>query len=66
MTRAATGASCATARGLVQKIVEEKDATRGELAVRECNTGVLACGGAAAAELARQGSNPTTRRVSTT
>ena len=33
-----------TARGLVQRIVEEKDATRGELAVRECNTGVLACG----------------------
>ena len=33
-----------TARGLVQRIVEEKDAPRGELAVRECNTGVLACG----------------------
>ena len=31
------------ARGRVQRIVEEKDATRRELAVRECNTGVLAC-----------------------
>ncbi len=31
------------ARGLVQKIVEHKDATRRELAIRECNTGVLAC-----------------------
>jgi bifunctional UDP-N-acetylglucosamine pyrophosphorylase / glucosamine-1-phosphate N-acetyltransferase len=29
--------------GLVQKIVEQKDATRRELAIRECNTGVLAC-----------------------
>jgi bifunctional UDP-N-acetylglucosamine pyrophosphorylase/glucosamine-1-phosphate N-acetyltransferase len=31
------------ARGLVQRIVEQKDATRRELAIRECNTGVLAC-----------------------
>lgn len=31
------------ARGLVQRIVEEKDAGRRELALRECNTGVLAC-----------------------
>ncbi len=31
------------ARGRVQRIVEEKDATRGELALHECNTGVLAC-----------------------
>ena len=29
------------ARGLVQKIVEQKDATRARLAIRECNTGVL-------------------------
>jgi len=28
-------------RGLVQKIVEQKDATRAQLAIRECNTGVL-------------------------
>jgi bifunctional UDP-N-acetylglucosamine pyrophosphorylase / glucosamine-1-phosphate N-acetyltransferase len=31
------------ARGRVQRIVEEKDATRRELAIHECNTGVLAC-----------------------
>jgi len=31
------------ARGLVQRIVEERDATRRELAIHECNTGVLAC-----------------------
>jgi len=30
------------ARGLVAKIVEEKDASAAQLAVRECNTGVLA------------------------
>jgi bifunctional UDP-N-acetylglucosamine pyrophosphorylase/glucosamine-1-phosphate N-acetyltransferase len=29
--------------GLVQKIVEQKDAKKSELAIRECNTGVLAC-----------------------
>jgi len=29
------------ARGLVQKIVEHKDATARQLAIRECNTGVL-------------------------
>jgi bifunctional UDP-N-acetylglucosamine pyrophosphorylase / glucosamine-1-phosphate N-acetyltransferase len=29
------------ARGLVQKIVEQKDATRAQLAIQECNTGVL-------------------------
>jgi len=29
------------ARGLVQKIVEQKDATPRQLAIRECNTGVL-------------------------
>ena len=29
------------AKGLVQKIVEQKDATRAERAIRECNTGVL-------------------------
>ncbi|HEY0767825.1 MAG TPA: bifunctional UDP-N-acetylglucosamine diphosphorylase/glucosamine-1-phosphate N-acetyltransferase GlmU [Steroidobacteraceae bacterium] len=32
-----------SARGLVQRIIEEKDATRRELAIRECNTGLLAC-----------------------
>src|SRR5439155_22203461 len=32
-----------SARGLVQRIVEERDATRRELAIHECNTGVLAC-----------------------
>jgi bifunctional UDP-N-acetylglucosamine pyrophosphorylase / glucosamine-1-phosphate N-acetyltransferase len=31
------------AKGRVQRIVEEKDATRRELALHECNTGVLAC-----------------------
>jgi len=31
------------ARGLVQNIVEQKDATEAQLAIRECNTGVLAC-----------------------
>ncbi len=31
------------ARGRVQRIVEEKDATRRELSIHECNTGVLAC-----------------------
>jgi bifunctional UDP-N-acetylglucosamine pyrophosphorylase/glucosamine-1-phosphate N-acetyltransferase len=31
------------ARGLVQKIVEQKDATPRQLAIRECNTGVLVC-----------------------
>ena len=30
-------------RGMVQKIVEQKDGTRTQLAIRECNTGVLAC-----------------------
>ncbi|MDE2136675.1 MAG: bifunctional UDP-N-acetylglucosamine diphosphorylase/glucosamine-1-phosphate N-acetyltransferase GlmU, partial [Gammaproteobacteria bacterium] len=30
------------ARGGVRRIVEEKDATRAQLAIRECNTGVLA------------------------
>ncbi len=29
-------------RGLVQRIVEERDASRRELAIRECNSGVLA------------------------
>ena len=29
------------ARGLVQRIVEQKDATAKQLAIRECNTGVL-------------------------
>src|SRR5580700_5053702 len=29
--------------GLVQKIVEQKDAKGSELVIRECNTGVLAC-----------------------
>jgi bifunctional UDP-N-acetylglucosamine pyrophosphorylase / glucosamine-1-phosphate N-acetyltransferase len=29
--------------GLVQKIVEQKDASPAQLAIRECNTGVLAC-----------------------
>jgi len=29
--------------GLVQKIVEQKDASKAQLAIRECNTGVLAC-----------------------
>ncbi len=29
-------------RGLVQKVVEEKDASRKELKIQECNTGVLA------------------------
>src|SRR5260370_25711839 len=32
-----------SAKGLVRRIVEQKDATRRELAIRECNTGVLAC-----------------------
>jgi len=32
-----------SARGLVQRIVEQKDATEAQLAIRECNTGVLAC-----------------------
>jgi bifunctional UDP-N-acetylglucosamine pyrophosphorylase / glucosamine-1-phosphate N-acetyltransferase len=31
------------AKGRVQRIVEEKDATRRELGLHECNTGVLAC-----------------------
>ena len=31
------------ARGLVQKIVEQPDATRRELGIRECNSGVMAC-----------------------
>jgi len=31
------------ARGLVQKIVEQKDATPRQLAIHECNTGVLVC-----------------------
>jgi bifunctional UDP-N-acetylglucosamine pyrophosphorylase / glucosamine-1-phosphate N-acetyltransferase len=31
------------AGGVVQKIVEQKDATRAQLAIHECNTGVLAC-----------------------
>jgi bifunctional UDP-N-acetylglucosamine pyrophosphorylase / glucosamine-1-phosphate N-acetyltransferase len=31
------------AAGAVQKIVEQKDAGRGQLAIRECNTGVLVC-----------------------
>jgi bifunctional UDP-N-acetylglucosamine pyrophosphorylase/glucosamine-1-phosphate N-acetyltransferase len=31
-----------TGRGQVQKVVEQKDASRKELEVRECNTGVLA------------------------
>ena len=31
------------AQGRVRGIVEEKDATRRELAIHECNTGVLAC-----------------------
>ena len=31
------------ARGLVQRIVEQSDATRRELAIRECNSGVLVC-----------------------
>jgi bifunctional UDP-N-acetylglucosamine pyrophosphorylase/glucosamine-1-phosphate N-acetyltransferase len=31
------------ARGQVQRIVEEQDATRRELGLHECNTGVLAC-----------------------
>jgi len=30
-------------RGLVQKIVEQKDASRAQLAIQECNTGVLVC-----------------------
>jgi bifunctional UDP-N-acetylglucosamine pyrophosphorylase / glucosamine-1-phosphate N-acetyltransferase len=30
-------------RGLVQRIVEQKDATKAQLAIRECNTGVLVC-----------------------
>jgi bifunctional UDP-N-acetylglucosamine pyrophosphorylase / glucosamine-1-phosphate N-acetyltransferase len=30
-------------RGLVQSIVEQKDASRAQLAIRECNTGVLVC-----------------------
>ena len=29
--------------GLVQRIVEQQDATRAQQAIRECNTGVLAC-----------------------
>jgi bifunctional UDP-N-acetylglucosamine pyrophosphorylase/glucosamine-1-phosphate N-acetyltransferase len=32
-----------SARGLVQRIVEQQDATKAQLAIRECNTGVLAC-----------------------
>ena len=31
------------ARGRVQRIVEEKDATKAQLALGECNTGVLVC-----------------------
>ncbi|HEV3182769.1 MAG TPA: bifunctional UDP-N-acetylglucosamine diphosphorylase/glucosamine-1-phosphate N-acetyltransferase GlmU [Steroidobacteraceae bacterium] len=31
------------ARGRVQKIIEQKEATTAQLAIRECNTGVLAC-----------------------
>jgi bifunctional UDP-N-acetylglucosamine pyrophosphorylase/glucosamine-1-phosphate N-acetyltransferase len=31
------------ASGLVQRIVEEKDATQRQLAIHECNTGVLVC-----------------------
>ena len=41
-TRPATAASCAP-RGGCSAIVEQKDATRRELRLRECNTGVLAC-----------------------
>jgi bifunctional UDP-N-acetylglucosamine pyrophosphorylase/glucosamine-1-phosphate N-acetyltransferase len=32
-----------SAKGLVQRIVEQQDATEAQLAIRECNTGVLAC-----------------------
>src|SRR5256885_13574552 len=32
-----------SARGLVQRIVEQQDATPAQRAIRECNTGVLAC-----------------------
>jgi len=32
-----------SAKGLVQRIVEQRDATRAQLAIHECNTGVLAC-----------------------
>ena len=32
-----------SARGLVQRIVEQQYATRAQLAIHECNTGVLAC-----------------------
>jgi bifunctional UDP-N-acetylglucosamine pyrophosphorylase / glucosamine-1-phosphate N-acetyltransferase len=31
-----------SARGLVQKVIEQKDATPSQLAIHECNTGVLA------------------------
>jgi bifunctional UDP-N-acetylglucosamine pyrophosphorylase/glucosamine-1-phosphate N-acetyltransferase len=30
-------------KGLVQRIVEQQEATRAQLAIHECNTGVLAC-----------------------
>jgi len=32
-----------SARGLVRRIVEQKDASAAQLALRECNTGVLVC-----------------------
>ena len=41
-TRRATAASCATRSGRVARIVEERDATEAERAIREVNTGIVA------------------------
>ncbi len=46
------------ARGLVQRIVEQSDASRRELAIRECNYRGAGVPGAAAAALAHALSNP--------
>ena len=42
------------ARGAIQKIVEQKDATRAQLRIREGNSGILAAPGQTTARLARQ------------
>ena len=40
----------------VQRIVEEQDASAAQRAIRECNTGVLACPARAAARAGSRGS----------
>ena len=42
------------ARGAIQKIVEQKDATRAQLRIREGNSGIIAAPGQTTAPLARQ------------